>query len=307
MKINRKYIMLMVLIAFIGIIGANLNNNEVYGAEKWIKYNQSNVYMTDLYATVHVTIKNNNNHVEYFKISQTYTDDLDTPISWKIISKPGAVQMVDAVSPDLDGDYGWKIQPGQTKTVSFTLEAVNSSTMSPLIFYLYNKGAVENTYWPLIPDPGLATSWFQPNEIETLNPDLDLKYWKGSFSFDLLNINSESVSGIVRAPIVPLDSKLIASDPKATFIDDDMVYNGNVAAWDVTLGGEGARHYTYTYLWSSSSSSSSGTEKYSSSIPSTSAASTNSATSTKDTGVPYLPFAIGGILAAGGLAYARLR
>lgn len=304
MNINKICIVLIVLVAFIGIIGSSSSNNMVYGAEKWIKYNQSNVYMTNLYATIHVTIKNNENHVEYFKISQTYTDDLDTPIKWRIIGNPGKY-MIDSVSPELGGDQGWAIQPGETKKVSFKLLAVNGSSYTPLKFYLYNKNAEDNTYWPLIPDPGLATSWFQPNEIEILNPNLDLKYWQGDFTFDLVNYQGASVSGIIRAPIVPLDSKLTSSKPKATFIDNDMVVNGKIAAWDVTIDSDDIKSYAYTYVWPSGSSSSS-TGKYSKTVQATNSEPTNN-TSTKNTGVPYFPFVVGGILAAGGLVYARLR
>ncbi|MGB9979226.1 hypothetical protein [Methanobacterium sp.] len=313
MNINKMCIVLMVFIAVIGIIGSNSTSNAVYGAETWVKPENTSVYMTNFYVTIHATIKNNENHVQYFKISQTYTDSLDSPINWQITSKPGAVKMVDSVSPELNGDWGWKIQPGQTKTVCFTLLAVSSNnTGQAARFNILNKGSVANKYWPIIPDPGLYTSWFQPNEIEILNPSLDLKYWKGQFSFVLLNYDSHSVSGIIRAPIVPTDSKLVASSPKATFLDNDIVMNGKVAAWDVTLGPDGsdtgAGFYKYTYVWPYSGSSSSGIGKYSStSIPTANAASDNSSASTKNTGIPYFPFVIGGILAAGGLAYARLR
>ena len=312
MNINRICIVLMVLVTFIGIIGSNSCNNSVYGAETWVKPENTSVYMTNFYVNIHATIKNNKDHVEYFKISQTYTDDLDSPIKWKVIPGsiyPPASKMIDTVNAGLGGDLGWKIQPGQTKTVCFTLLAVNSNnTNHALIFNILNKGAVENTYWPLIPDPGLYTSWFQPNEIELLNPSLDLKSWRGQFGFKLENHDSDTVSGIIRAPIVPTDSKLIYSNPKATFKDNDLVMNGKVAAWDVTLGGGATKQYAYTYLWSSSGSSSSGAGKYTSaSVQTANAASTPSSASTKNTGIPYLPFAIGGILAAGGLAYARLR
>lgn len=302
MNINKICIVLMILVAFIGIIGAN-SSNMVYGAgEQWIKPTNTSVYMTNFYVTIHTTLKNNANYPQYFKISQTYTDDLDSPIQWKIWDYGGSEPMLDSVSPK---DYGWEIQPGKTKKVSFTLLAVNNDSNTPLIFNILNKGAVENTYWPYVDDPGLYTSWFEPNEIEMLDPTLDLKYWKGDFSFYLVNVDSQTVSGIIRAPIVPLDSELTASNPKATYIDHDEVLSGNVAAWDVTLGAGNDKKYDYTYVWSPSSASS-GIGTYSASIPKTSKAST-SPVSTKQTGVPYLPFVVGGILTAGGLVYARLR
>lgn len=307
MNITKLCIVLIVLVASIGIIGVNSSDNTVYGAETWITPTNVSVSMTDLYATIHVHIKNNKNHVQYFKISQTYTANLNSPINWRVIdTNPNALNMIDSVSST--GDLGWKINPGETKEVTFTLLAVGNSSSSPLNFVILNQGSAENTYWPLIPDPGLYSSWFQPNEIEMLNPSLDLKYWKGTFSFLLVNNDdSRSVSGIIRAPIVPTDSKLISSSPKVTFSDKDLVLNGRIAAWDVTMDPGSSRGFTYAYTWPSSSSSSSSSDPFKSSVFTTNAASTTSPVSTKDTGVPYAPFIIGGILAAGGLAYARLR
>jgi hypothetical protein len=310
MNINRVCIVLIVLVASIGIISANSSNNAVYGADKWVKFNQSNVGMINLKATVHVTIKNNENHVEYFKISNVYTGANsadDTTIQWIVDdTDPSASKMIDAVNPQLGGDWGWKIQPGQTKTVSFSMHAVGVMGVIPT--YESNANAVENTYWPIIPDPGLFSSWFQPNEIETLNPNLDLKYWKGRFSFDLIGSPTldHSVSGIIRAPIVPLDSKLTSSSPQATFKDRNLIMNGAIAAWDVTVHpDDDPQHFIYTYVWApGSSSSSTGTYSY---VPKTSAASTTSPVSTKQTGIPYIPFVVGGILVAGGLAYAGFR
>jgi len=315
MNINKICVVLIVLVAFIGIIGSNLDNNAVYGATTWIKYNQSNVGLSNLVATITVTIKNKGSHVEYFKISNVYQGSLadDSTIKWVVYdTNPSAVKMVDAVSPELGGDWGWKIQPGQTKTVSFTVYALGSMGVYPNgasdQAVIVNENASDSIYWPIIPDPGIDASWFQPNEIEILNPDLDLKSWKGTFTFKLTNRADNRVSGIIRAPVVPTDSKLIYSDPKATFKDKDIVMDGSVAAWDVTLGADCTQWFKYTYYWPCSGSSSSGTGKYTSaSLQTANAASDNTSASTKNTGIPYLPFAIGGILAAGGLAYARLR
>lgn len=305
MDLNRICVALMFLAVFIGIACGNITNNTTaYGAETWIAPTNVSVYMTDLYATIHVKIKNNNNHVQYFKISQTYNanGNLNGTINWIITDKPGAVKMIDSVTPQLGGDWGWPIAAGETKTVTFQLKAVENGTEDPYIFVILNQAAIQNTYWPLIPDPGLYASWFQPNEIEILNPSLDLKYWKGTFSFALDSYDSHSVSGIIRAPIVPTDSKLIYSDPKATFTDKDLVINGKIAAWDVTLNPGQRKNYVYIYEWPSSSSSSS-TGKSSVYIPKSSAASTS--VPTKETGLPYGLFIIGGALAAGGLVYAR--
>ncbi len=309
MNITKIGIVLIILVVSIGIAGISSNNNTAYGADKWVQFNQSNVGITNLEVTVHLTIKNNENHIEYFKISNVYTGanaaDNQT-IQWVVTNtNPEASKMIDAVNPQLDGDWGWKINPGETKKVSFTMHAVGFMGLIP--GYMSNAGAVDNIYWSIIPDPGLYASWFQPNEIEMLNPNLDLKSWTGKFSFDLVTrpgLNS-SVSGILRAPIVPLDSKITGSNPKIAFKDRDLVLNGAIAAWDVTISPGETPHYWYSYAWPASSSSSS-TGIFKSSIPSASAAS-KSPVSTKETGVPYIPFVIGGILVASGLAYAGFK
>ena len=307
MDLNKICIGLIVLVAVLGVACEGLpNNNIAYGAnETWIKANQTSVGISGLTATIHVRIKNNDNHVNYFKISQTYTGSLvdNSSIKWVIDwTDPAASKMIDAVTPELGGDYGWKIQPGETKDVSFKLNAVGP--MGEIATYIFNEGAVENIYWPLIPDPGLDASWFQPNEIETLNPSLDLKSWTGTFSFVATNFDSHTVSGIVRAPIVPTDSKLTFSDPKATYTDKDMVANTGIASWDVTIAAGASEGFVYTYGWPSTTSSSSSTGKSSVFIPKSSSAATSSVP-TKETGLPYGLFIIGGILAAGGLVYAR--
>jgi hypothetical protein len=307
MDINKICIALIFLATFVGIIYGSIPEDNIAYGETWIKANETSVRMSGLTATVHVTIKNNKDHVQYFKISQKYTGSLvnNDSIKWVIDwTDPQALKMVDAVSPELGGDYGWKIQPGETKSVAFKLNAIGP--MGEIGSYIFNAGAVDNTYWPLLTDPGLASSYFLPNEIETLNPSLDLKYWKGTFTFLLTNIDTHTVSGIVRAPIVPVDSKLSYSNPKATFADKDYVAGGKVAAWDVTIGAGTGEWFTYTYEWpTSSSNSSSGQGTFSSQIPKTNAASTTSSIPNKETGLPYGLFVIGGVLAAGGLVYAR--
>lgn len=305
MNLDNTCVFIICITALIGIIcGALTYNDTAYGAETWVKANETSVRMSGLTATIHVSIKNNKDHVQYFKISQVYTGSLvdNSTIKWVIDwTDPQALKMVDAVSPELGGDYGWKIQPGETKDVTFKLNAVGQ--MGEIGSYIVNAGAVSNTFWPLIPDPGIYSSWFQPSEIEMLNPDLDLKSWKGTFSFLVTNHDSKTVSGIIRAPVVPTDSKLIFSDPKATFTDKDLVMNGRIAAWDVTIGAGAGEGFTYTYLWPSGSTSS-GTGKATSNIPKTTAASSSSVP-TKETGLPYGLFVVGGVLAAGGLIYAR--
>lgn len=304
MNISKAFIILF-LTACIGIGCGNLiTDNLVYGAETWITPTNVSVYMTNLESEITVKITNNKDHVQYFKISQKYTDHLTSPMNWIIEwTDPPALKMIDSVSPELGGDYGWKIQPGETKVVKFKLLAVGNNTTSiPLTFALLNQNSQPNVYWPLIPDPGLYSSWFQPNEIEFLNPDLKLHSWKGKFCLVVINKDSSAVSGIVRAPIVPVDSKLIYTNPKATFTDSDFVMNGKVAAWDLNMAAGGEQAITYIYEWPTSSSSTTG--KATSSIPKTSAAS-NPPISSKETGLPYGLFVIGGVLAVGGFIYAR--
>ena len=305
MDINKLIIMLLVVSACtVGYLTLS-NENVAYANETYITPTSVSVYMTNLYATITVKIKNNNNHVEYFKISQQYTDHLTTPVSSVIEwTDPTAIKMIDAVSPDLGGDYGWKIQPGETKTVTFNLLAVNpNSTSDPLDFVILNQASVPDTYWPLIPDPGLYSSWFQPNEIEFLNPNFDLEDWKGHFSVLVVSRDSHTVNGVVRAPVVPTDSKLTYSNPKATFSDKDIVMGTNIAAWDISMPAGGSEELSYTYEWpAGSSGSSTGKASYSAAKNSS---TSNPPVSTKETGVPYGLFVVGAVMAAGGLIYSR--
>ncbi|MBI5680229.1 MAG: hypothetical protein HZC47_04975 [Methanobacterium sp.] len=315
MDINKLCVGIIILLTFGVICGITANNNAVYGvdqwwqnnnAEAWIQANDSSVYFSGLTATIHVRIKNNADHIQYFKISNVYTGSLveGSTIQWIIDwTSPPAVKMVDAVSPELGGDMGWKINPGETKDIAFKLHAVGP--MGDIPSYIFNAGAVPNTYWPLIPDPGMMNSFFIPNEIEYLNPNLDLQHWKGTFSFLLTNVKTCRVHGIVRAPIVPTDSKLTYSNPRITFIEKKLLMD--IASWDVNLGAGASAWFTYTYEWpSGSSSSTTGTfSSPSTSVPKTSATTKTSSVPTPETGVPYGLFVIGGVLAAGGLIYAR--
>lgn len=306
MNLNKTCAVLIVLAAFVSIAcGNTVDKNIVHGTEAWITPTNVSVYMTDLTSVVTVKIKNNKDHVQYFKISQKYTANLNSSINWVIDwTDPQALKMIDTVSPELGGDYGWKIQPGETKTVSFKVRAVGNSTSDPLIFVILNQASQPNIYWPLLPDPGLYSSWFQANEIEMLNPDLDLQYWRGKFCLLVVNSDAHAVSGIVRAPIVPVDSKLVYSNPKVTFTDKDLVMNGRIAAWDLDLAAGRSQGITYIYEWPDRSSSPSEPGTFSSSMPETSTASTPSIP-TREAGLPYGLFVIGGALAAGGLIYTR--
>ncbi|MGZ7119978.1 MAG: hypothetical protein ACXVH2_09720 [Methanobacterium sp.] len=73
-----------------------------------------------------------------------------------------------------------------------------------------------------------------------MNPDLDLQYCRSKFYLVVINKDTHAVSGILRAPIVPVDSQLVYTNPKATFTDNYIVMNGKVAAWyfNMAAGGQ---------------------------------------------------------------------
>lgn len=308
MDLNKICVGIIVLVAVLGIFSGNISDNIAYGAnETWVK-GQSSVGISDLTATIHVHIKNNAKHVQYFKISQNYSaaGKLNDSVSWIIDwTDPQASKMIKTTSlPGLGGDWGWKINPGETKEVTFKIDAFTAFGSIPA--YISNQDSVDNIYWPLINEPGLYASWFWPNEIEMLNPTLDLKYWKGTFDFNLRNYDYTTVSGIVRGPIIPTNSRLVSATPKAnSFSDKDIYINTNTVAWDVTIAPDDVQHFQYVYVWPDPNSNSSSTGTYSYNIPKTAASSTTSSVPTAETGLPYNLFIVGGIIAAGGVVYAR--
>lgn len=310
MDLNKICVGLMVLVAVLGIFGGTITDQDVaYGAnETWVKEQQSSAYISGLTATIHIHIKNNAKHVQYFKISQNYSagGQLNESLPWIVEwTDPQASKMIKTTTaPEYFGDWGWKINPGETKEVTFKIDAVGKLGLIPS--YISNADSVDNIYWPLLNEPGLYSSWFWPNEIETLNPTLDLKYWKGTFDFNLRNYDYATVSGIVRGPIIPINSKLASATPKAnSFSDRDIYLNTNTVAWDVTLASGAAQHFQYVYVWPDPNSNSSGTGTYSYNIPKSTAAATNTTVPTEETGLPYSLFIVGGIIAAGGVVYAR--
>lgn len=273
------------------------------GGQTWIDYPESNVKMTALTATIKVTIKNTKNHVVYFKISQLYTDHLNDTIKFQVDwEDPPAERMIDPVSPELNGDYGWSIQPGETKTVSFKVSATGLMGNEPA--WISDRAAVNNTYWPLIPDMGLSTSWFMPNEIEMLNPDLDLKTWCGTFTFTATNQAEYPVAGIIRGPIIPTDSKLTSSNPQVTFLDKDIVLNTDVAAWDIHLSPGQEVGYAYTYEWPIAAGTSGNASAATTNFGLTNATPPTTVP-TRTTGVPYGLFLIAVIVVAAGVGYAK--
>ncbi len=306
---------LITAIAVFAILGAfifanslnvvSADNSTASGSQTWIAYNQSNVKMTQLTATIHVTIKNTKDHVEYFKISQVYsktTPPINFTVDW---TDPQADRMIDPVNPDLGGDYGWSIQPGETKNVAFKVSAYGLMGNEPS--WVFNDAAVPNTYWPLIPDMGLYTSWFQPNEIETLNPDMQLKSWSGTFTFTATNFANYPVAGIIRGPIIPTDSKLTDSDPQVTFQDKDIALNTNVAAWNINLAPDESEFFTYTYEWPISANGGNGSNFGNGTSVFAHGNATNSTPTvpSQNTGVPYGLFILAAGMVAAGVGYAK--
>jgi hypothetical protein len=314
MNFGKSLILLVVLFSFLGlftfanavVVSAQNETTTSPGGQTWIAYNQSNVRLTALTSTIKVTIKNTKNHVAYFKISQVYTGSLVSNSTIKFIvdwTDPQAERMIDPVSPELGGDYGWAIQPGETKTVTFKVSAVFGMGDEPS--WIANAGAVSNTYWPLIPDMGMYSSWFMPNEIETLNPDLDLQSWKGTFTFTATNFAEYPVAGIIRGPIIPTDSKLTYSDPTVTFQDRDLALNTNVAAWDIHYDPDQSVGYTYTYEWPIAAGSSNGSSNRSVNTLGLTNATTPTTVPSRSTGVPYGLLAVAILVVGAGIGYAK--
>lgn len=215
---------------------------------------------------------------------------------------PEAERMIDPVSPELGGDYGWAIPAGQTKTVKFKVSATGLMGNEPA--WISEGTAVPNTYWPLVPDMGLQASWFMPNEIEMLNPNLDLQSWCGTFTFTATNFASYPVAGIIRGPIIPTDSALTFSDPQA-FVDNEVAFNTNVAAWDIHLDPQESQGFVYTYKWPINASSSP-TGNGQNLFPVTAANNTtNTTVPTQNTGAPYGLLVLAVIVVAAGLGYAK--
>lgn len=314
MDFGEKLITLILLFALLGafsfagslaIASAQNDTTDITepttGTQTWINYNTSNVRMTGLSATIHVTIKNNNDHVQYFKISQTYsqvTPTMNWTVDW---TDPPASRMIDPVSPELGGDYGWEVQPGETKEVAFKLSAFGQ--MGSVPSWVYNMNAVDNTYWPLIPDMGLYASWFMPNEIEMLNPTFDLICWKGTFGFTATNFANYAVDGIIRGPIIPSDSKLTFSDPEVTYTDKEIALNTNVAAWNVHLAPDESQYFTYTYEWpiSAGTTPTGGGACY----RPTSTANATTTVPSRTTGVPYGLLLVAIVVVGAGIGYAK--
>lgn len=305
MDFSKVFVILFVILS-IFVVGIGLTS--VSADNVTITPNSSNIFMKDLVVVVHVTIKNTQDHPEFFKISQTYFQikslNDSSPVDWNIDwTDPPAVRMatnVNNITPE--GDLGWEIEAGETKTVSFKLSAIG--TLGTSGGWIIPSTTTPNQYWPLIPDPGLAASWFQPNELSLLNPDLQITNWEGDFAFNLFTdrTNLPRVEGLVRAPIVPLDSQLSFSDPQA-FIDKENIA-ANTATWDVTLFPGDLQHYEYSYTWPMASNANTNTGSGSTTtFQTTNAAGTTVPSPT--TGVPYGLLAMALIIVGAGIGYAK--
>lgn len=307
MNINKIFMAVIFLVLCAAFSTSWAADDPFKDQQAWVEEQDSEVRFTYLESTITATIKNNNDHVEYFKISQKY-NQTSPSIYWKIAwTDPCALKMIKYMSDVDEDDLGWKIQAGETKTVSFKLVAYPYPSAEWPV-YIRRTDSIPNEFWPLLNEPGLTATWFLPNEIEYLNPSLDLVSWKGHFCFWIKNEDTTrpKVSGIVRAPIVPVDSNLTYSNPQVTYIDKELSW-ANTAAWDVTLYPGQSKHYSYTYQWpmnsSSSSKGSAGSASYN--IPTTAAATTNATVPTTETGVPFGLFVVGAVIIAGGVTYAK--
>jgi hypothetical protein len=306
-RVNILYATLAFLFVVLGVL-STIATDAASDQAAWIQSNNSTLAFTYLQATIHVVIKNTNNHAEFFKISQLYSGDgTVTPnIGWNVISTdPTAIGMVNKLNPG--GDLGWEVDSGQTRAVTFTMVA------TPVPFTIEREG-IDNTFWPVINDPGLTATWFMPDEINMLNPNLQLELWQGHFFFFLKNMQTSGprVEGNVRAPVVPINSALTYSNPTVDWIDSEFP-QAKTAAWDVTLYPGQTKSYSYTYQWPSGNTvTPANTQSLSSRInslplpdPTSDPSSDPLTIPTKNTGLPYGLLIIGAIVVLAGIGYAR--
>lgn len=290
-------------------------------SQSWLSENvpETSFLMYGLTAQIWVTVKNSEDHVQYFKISENYQGSLSdsgndsNSIHWAIRgTKPTAVKMVKTSVKHSDpDDYGWAIPADSKKSVYFKLKATfpMGSGYYPSATYIAPAESEQDngTYWPLQNEPGLWFSWFSPDELHVLNPSLDVVSWTGKFNFKVRNKAEQKVSGIVRAPIVPVDSELIAQSPsKGKFIDDESALSTQTAAWDVTLGANKEQSFSYTYKYPYKKDQV-GPEKKSTKVKTENKAKKNTKVPTQKTGLPLGLLAIGALAAVGGVGYARFK
>jgi len=314
MVFNRVNILCAALAVLFVVLGVSstLVADAASDQAAWIQSDNSTLAFTYLQATIHVVIKNNNNHAEFFKVSQLYSGDgtVNPNIGWTVISTdPAAIRMINVLNPG--GDLGWEVDSGQTRAVTFTMVANG-------VPFVIERTVINNTFWPVINDPGLTATWFMPDEINVLNPNLQLELWQGHFFFFLKNMETTGprVEGNVRAPLVPINSALTASNPTVDWIDDEFP-QAQTAAWDVTLYPGQTKSYSYTYQWPSGNSvTPANTQSPSSRInslplpdpagdPSSDPSSDPLTIPTKNTGLPFGLLIIGAIVILAGIGYSK--
>ena len=103
MVFNRVNILYATLAVFFVVLGFSsiIVADSASDQEAWIQSDSSTLAFTYLQATIHVVIKNNNNHAEFFKISQLYSGDgtVNPNIGWKVISTIlSAIRMVNILT-----------------------------------------------------------------------------------------------------------------------------------------------------------------------------------------------------------------
>jgi hypothetical protein len=128
MNFSKTLIISITLLGFLFAIAGLASSNVAADNETTITPTSTNVNMSDLTANICVTIKNNNNHVEFFSISQQYFNIQSTVLQWNVVwTYPTAVKMLTNVNPNnvfnssgnsstnSTGDLGWEIGAGETK------------------------------------------------------------------------------------------------------------------------------------------------------------------------------------------------
>lgn len=306
--------------AFNPIFGVGGAGNDITSAypQTWINETpeETSFLMYGLSAQIWVTVKNSEDHVQYFKIGENYqvgsSDNNKTnSIDWAIRgTKPTAVKMVKTTARHSDSDdYGWAIPADSKKSVYFKLKATfpMGSGYYPGASYISNENGQDINAWPLQNEPGLYASWFNPDQLHLLNPSLDVVDWTGKFNFKVKNKAEQKVSGIVRAPIVPTDSELVSQTPsQGKFVDDESALSAQTAAWDVTLGANKERSFSYTYHYPLKKDQV-GPEKNSVKVKAKKQTKSNTKVPTKSTGLPLGLLAIGALAAVGGAGYAKFK
>lgn len=80
MDLNNIYIIsVAILVLIVGLASSNMVSAETFGEsndqQAWLQGTGSTLQFTYLQATICLTVHNNNDHAEFFKVSQQYTGD----------------------------------------------------------------------------------------------------------------------------------------------------------------------------------------------------------------------------------------